>query len=477
MAVKAVGVQVPLLAPPPPARGAAPLPSTRRHSPSALQPKAAAPYNGTLMMNNLTSLLVVAVCIGLTAFFAAAETALLRLREHEIEEEIEKRKGPAALVTRELVSSTSRLLFTILLGSNIASILGASVASVVSVELLGPEWGVVASAVGMTVVVFLLGEIFPKAVAAHHPRGVAALVALPLYVIHQALRPFHLLMDRFLTPLVEKVAGGEPVAEGTSRTEEILRLARQARDAKEAPAPTGSVGAIIGAAAGASEMTVSDIMVSRAEVTAFPIETPASEILSKVIEERYTRVPVYEGSIDSVVGMLHLKDLVKLVQDGGNDVRGILKNVLRVPERKPILPLLAEMQHGFLHMAIVKDEFNVTLGIVTQEDILEELVGEIRDEFDQEELLTIRRLADDHYEALGRVKVLDFNRASGWDIQAERGDTLAGYVFNLLGHAPRRWESVSVPGYEFVVVDVSGNRIGQVRIRRMEPEGEERNEA
>jgi putative hemolysin len=256
-----------------------------------------------------------------------------------------------------------------------------------------------------------------------------------------------------------------------------MRLVRRQAEEGDSKPVSGSVSAIIGAAAGASEMTVSDIMISRAEVTAFPVETPAAAILEKVLEEHYTRVPVYEESIDHIIGVVHLKDLVKLVHNGGSDVRGILKNALRVPERKPILPLLADMQHAFVHMAIVKDEFNVTLGIVTQEDILEELVGEIRDEFDHEELLTIRRLDDDRYEALGRVKVLDFNRQSGWDIPAERGDTLAGLVFNELGRAPRRWERVALPGYEVVVADISGSRISQVRIRRFEEEEELRDEA
>jgi putative hemolysin len=433
------------------------------------------PSSHHLFMGTIASLLIVLVCIALTAFFSAAETALLRLREHEIEEDVEKRRGPAALAVRDLVSSTSRLLFTILLGNNIANILGASVAAALSVRLLGDDWGVAVSAILMTVIVFLFGEIFPKALAAHHPRGVSSYVAIPLYLIHQALRPLHILMDRFLTPLVERMAGGEIPGGAANRTEEILRLARQAQQS-EAPA-TGSLTAIIGAAAGAAEMTVSDIMVPRAEVTAFPVDTPAAEILENVLEERYTRVPVYEESIDQILGVLHLKDLVKLVQDGGSDVRGILKNVLRVPERKPILPLLADMQHAFVHMAIVKDEFNVTHGIVTQEDILEELVGEIRDEFDREELLTIRRLADDHFEALGRVKVLDFNRETGWTIPAERGDTLAGLVFNRLGRAPRRWENVTLASYEIVVVDVSGSRITQVRIRRLGESGEERDEA
>jgi putative hemolysin len=422
-------------------------------------------------MSAITALVIVVICVALAAFFSAAETALMRLRDHEIEADIDKRHGPSALAVRDLVSSTSRLLFTILLGSNVVSILGATVAAVPFVVLLGPEWGIVASAVVMTMVTFFFGEILPKTIAAHHPRGVASFVAIPLYLIHQALRPFHIFMDRYLTPFLERLAGGSSAVED-ARTDEIVRLARQQAES-EPTARTGSLTAIIGAAAGASEMTVSDIMVSRAEVTAFPVSTPAAEILEAVLEERFTRVPIYEDSIDQVVGVLHLKDLVQLVHSGGSDVRGILRNVLRVPERKPILALLSDMQRSLLHMAIVEDEFNVTLGIVTQEDILEEVVGEIRDEFDHEELLTIRRLSEDHYEALGRVKVLDFNRASGWSIPAERGDTLAGLLFNHLERAPRRWETVSLPGYEVVVVDVSGNRISQVRVRRIEEMAEE----
>jgi putative hemolysin len=119
---------------------------------------------------------------------------------------------------------------------------------------------------------------------------------------------------------------------------------------------------------------------------------------------------------------------------------------------------------------VVKDEFGVTQGLVTQEDILEEIVGEIRDEFDSEELLTIRKLRDGSYEALGRVTVLDFNRETGWHVAAERGDTLGGLIFNTLERAPRKWERVSVPGYDLVCVDVSGSRIARVRIIEREEE-------
>jgi putative hemolysin len=141
-----------------------------------------------------------------------------------------------------------------------------------------------------------------------------------------------------------------------------------------------------------------------------------------------------------------------------------LKPILRVPERKPILRLLADMQRSFCHVALVKDEFGVTLGLVTQEDILEEIVGEIRDEFDFEELLTIRKLDEDSYEVLGRVSVLDFNRETNWRVTAEKGDTLAGLFFNTLGRSPRRGESVKVAGYELVCADVSGSRITRLRV-------------
>jgi putative hemolysin len=217
-------------------------------------------------------------------------------------------------------------------------------------------------------------------------------------------------------------------------------------------------------------MTVEEIMVPRAEILAFPVTTDPAELLERVLEERYTRVPIYDGSIDRVLGVVHLKDLVELVRDRSEERRlaDILKPVLRVPGRKPILRLLAEMQQGFVHLAIVKDAFGVTLGLVTQEDILEEIVGEIRDEFDLEELDAVERVSDDTCRTLGRLKVLDFNRATEWSVPAERGDSMGGLVFNTLGRSPRRGEVVRLPGYEFLVEDVSGSRITRLRVRRLE---------
>ena len=412
-------------------------------------------------MTVIASVLAILVCVALSAFFSSSETALFRLRSHDLDEEANNEgAGPSAVAVRQLTSSSSRLLVTILLGNNIVNILGASVASALAIQWLGFDVGVPVSTAIMTFIFLIFAEILPKAVAARHPRGVAITVGLPLYIFHQLLRPLHALFDRVIDPIVRRATGGADSSGGLS-PEEVLRVAREVRD----EADEGSPLAIMGATSEAANLNVNDIMVPRTEIEAQPADLPPEDLLEKLLEGRYTRIPIYGEDIDTVLGIIHLKDLIKLVNSGGQEVSSVLKPVLRVPERKPILRLLAEMQRAFCHMALVKDEFGVTQGLVTQEDILEEIVGEIRDEFDSEELFTIRRLADGSYEVLGRVTVLDFNRESGWSIPAERGDTLGGLIFNTLEHAPRKGEIIEVPGYEFVCVDVSGSRIARVHVR------------
>jgi len=405
----------------------------------------------------VASIALIVVCLLLSAFFSGSETALLRVREADLAPEDPDRPGPVTASIRELLASTSRLLVTILLGNNVANILAASLASGIAIAALGPELGVAVSTAVLTVVVLVFCEIMPKAVAAAHPSGVARIVGLPLYMLHQVLRPVHYFFDRVIEPLVERVSGGDDAA-GT--LESVLQMARNAQLGLGGGNPL----AIMGAAANASERTAEEIMVSRPDIFGFPITTPPEELLERVLDERYTRIPIYGETIDHVLGVIHLKDLTKLVRSHEGSLRDVTKPVLRVPERKQVLELLADMQKSFIHMAIVKDENGMTMGILTQEDILEEIVGEIRDEFDREELQAIRRI-DDGFESLGRVSVLDFNRETGCDLPAEPGDTLAGLVFNALGRAPRRGDIIRAGDFDLIVLDVSGARIPRVQVR------------
>ena len=407
-----------------------------------------------------TSIVLIIACLFLSAFFSGSETALLRLREADLAPEDPERPGPVAASIRELLASTSRLLVTILLGNNIVNILGASLASAIAVATFGPELGVFVSTFSMTVLILIFCEILPKTIAAARPSSISRIVGLPLYIIHQLLWPIHVIMDRAIEPLMQKIAGA--TADHTT-AEDVLRMARHAQLNLDAGNPL----AIMGAAANASERTAEEIMIERPDIFAFSIATQPDELLEQILEERYTRIPIFDDSIDNVLGLVHLKDLTKLVRAGDGELRDIVKPVLRVPERKPILELLADMQKNFIHLAIVKDEHSQTRGMLTQEDILEEIVGEIRDEFDREELQAIRR-HNGEFEALGRVKVLDFNRETGWEVPAEPGDTLSGLVFNSLGRAPRKGDTIEVGEFQVIVVDVSGTRIPRVRIRGKE---------
>jgi Mg2+/Co2+ transporter CorB len=358
-------------------------------------------------MDSMTALLVILGCFLLSAFFSGSETALLRLRASEVEREAKSGRGPSAPALRELLRSTSRLLVTILLGNNLVNLLAASVASAVAVAALGEQAGVLVATLVLTVTVLVFCEVLPKAVAARNPSRFAHAIALPLYLMHQGLRPVHVAYDRWLEPLVKRISGGAATDESIP-PDEVLRIAMRAGKGQ----PQGTPLAIIAAAADAVDTEVHEIMVPSSEIVAYPIATPPAELLEKFIEERYTRAPLYKVSIDRFEGVVHLKDLVKLVRDGGTNLRGILKPVLRVPEGKRILELLTEMQRAF-----------------------EELVGEIRDEFDSEELETIRPSGENAYQVMGRLHVVDFNRQTGWEVPAERGETLAGLTFNVRARA------------------------------------------
>jgi CBS domain containing-hemolysin-like protein len=330
-----------------------------------------------------------------------------------------------------------------------------------AIQHFGPEVGIAISTASMTVIVVLLTEIIPKAIAAKNPKRIANFVALPIYVIHKLLFPLHLFFDKVIDPIVTRIAGTSG-DENLDSTEEIMRIAHRARFQKNEGTPIP----IIAGAAAAAGMTVRDIMVPRTEIFSVSSDTKMSDILDSMLKENYTRALVYEKSLDDVVGLVHLRDIINMVRSARNDIREVLKPIIRVPERKPILKLLADMQRGFVHMAVVKDEFGVTLGIVTQEDILEEIVGEIRDEFDKDELLAVKQLPEGGYECLGRVALLDFNRETGWDLLGERGDTVGGLVFNLLGRAPHIGDEVLLEGYRISVLDVSGTRITRTRITK-----------
>jgi putative hemolysin len=214
---------------------------------------------------------------------------------------------------------------------------------------------------------------------------------------------------------------------------------------------------------------VREIMLPRIYITALDVSTPLEQALDVFLQSGHSRVPVYEDSVDNILGLLFAKDLLKLWREGGkiDSLRSLLRAAYFVPEAKVVAELLAEMQTRRVHMAVVVDEYGGVAGLVTLEDIVEEIVGEIRDEYDQGEELPYTQVGDGEYIFLGRIDLGDFNELMGSHLPMEEAETLGGFIYGQMGRVPISGESVLVDDLELIVEQVSKRRIRKVRARRL----------
>jgi len=218
-----------------------------------------------------------------------------------------------------------------------------------------------------------------------------------------------------------------------------------------------------------------EIMVPRMEVLALEVKTPLNRAINAFVESGHSRVPVYDDVIDNVVGMLYAKDLLKIHADceEKNRIKDLLRPAYFVPESKKVDELLAEMQSKGVHIAVVVDEYGGMAGLVTLEDIVEEIVGEIRDEYDQSEELLIQKVSDDEVLFRGRVSLDDFNEALETHVDPDMTDTLGGYFYSELGRVPMEGDQLQVEDWHLRVEEVRGRRVGKIRARKQKAEEQE----
>ena len=213
-----------------------------------------------------------------------------------------------------------------------------------------------------------------------------------------------------------------------------------------------------------------EIMIPRIEVLALDVKTPLNTAINQMVESGHSRVPVYDDVIDNVVGLLYAKDLLKIHTTPGEKqtIRKFLRPAYFVPESKKVDELLAEMQSKGIHLAVVVDEYGGMAGLVTLEDIVEEIVGEIRDEYDQKEELLVQKISEDEYIFKGRVSLADFNDALGTELETDQNDTLGGYFYTQLDRVPMEGDELYFDGWRLSVEEVRSRRVGRIRAVRME---------
>ncbi|MEF8757814.1 MAG: hemolysin family protein, partial [Halobacteriales archaeon] len=380
----------------------------------------------------IAGLIAIVVLIGLSGFFSSSEIAMFSLAKHKIESLIEE-GHPRAKRVKRLKEDPHRLLVTILVGNNLVNIAMSAIATGLLGLWVGPGLAVFGSTIGITAVVLLFGESAPKSYAVENTESWAMSIARPLKISEYLLLPLIVVFDH-LTRLVNQVTGGRSAIESSYVT----------RDEIQEMIETGEREGVI--EEDEREMLqrifrfnntiAKEVMTPRLDMTAVAKDASVEEAIETCVQSGHARLPVYEGSLDNVIGIAHIRDLVRDLNYGETDPEDIeltdlINPTLHVPESKNVDELLTEMRENRMHMAIVIDEFGTTEGLVTMEDMLEEIVGEILEGGEDE---PIEFVEDDTLVVRGEVNIEEVNDALGVEIpEGEEFETIAGFIFNRAG--------------------------------------------
>jgi len=407
---------------------------------------------------------VIVVLIGLSGFFSSSEIAMFSLPDHRIDAMVEDGR-PGADTVAELKSNPHRLLVTILVGNNLVNIAMSSIATGLLAILLNDQGlAVLASTFGITALVLLFGESAPKSYAVENTESWALRIARPLKISEYLLYPLILVFD-YLTRVVNKVTGGRSAIESSYVT----------RDEIQDMIETGEREGVI--EEDEREMLqrifrfnnriAKEVMTPRLDMEAVSKEASPAEAVERCIESGHTRMPVYEGSLDNVIGVVSLRELVREVDYGSNgdvSIENFIEPTLHVPESKNVDELLSEMRENRMPMVIVIDEFGTTEGLVTMEDVVEEIVGEILEGGEEE---PIEYLDDDTVVVKGEVNIEEVNEALTVEIpEGEEFETIAGFVFNRAGRLVEEGEEISYENVRIRVESVENTRIMKARVTK-----------
>ncbi len=402
----------------------------------------------------------------LSAFFSGSETALLaanKLRLRHMDEEGNRRAG----IVRRLLEEPGRVLTALLVGNNIVNVAATVFATAIAVQLWGPQRGPLYALVGMTLLLLIVGEITPKTFAAKYADRVAVWVARPIswftVLLAPIIRVVSLLSNLLLRPLGGRVNLASPLV-----TEEEIRLL--VKMGEEEGVIQEDEREMIHSIFEFGDTVVREVMVPRIDMVCVADTDTVADALRVVREEGHSRLPVYHESIDQIVGTVHVKDLITYVQDRRESapVKEAVRPAYFIPESKPLDSLFREMRRKKVHMAIVVDEYGGTAGLVTIEDLLEEIVGPILDEYDVEEKLL--EVVNENVAVVdGRLSLEEVNEQLGLDLPVGQVDTIGGFVYSLLGHVPSQGETVTYDGVELFVERLEGHRVARVRITKRVP--------
>ena len=399
--------------------------------------------------------------IFLFSFFSSAETAMTtvnRIRIQALMEQGDKR----AIILDKVISNSSKMLSTILIGNNIVNISASSLVTTLTIQVLGNVY--VGSATGaLTLIILLFGEITPKTLASLHAEKIALSYAKIIYFLTIILTPVVFIVGKLGNGVmyllrVDPNAKANPMTEHELRT--LVNVSQEdgviEREEKQMIYNVFDFG----------DSTAKDVMIPRIDMTFVDINATYDELMEIFREDMHTRFPVYEENTDNIIGIINIKDLILYPKNQEFSIQNILREPYFTYEYKRTADLMVEMRKASVNLAIVLDEYGSTAGLVTLEDLLEEIVGEIRDEYDEDEEEDLKEIQPGkEYIALGSAKLDDINEALSIHLESEDYDSVGGYIIEQLDSLPSQGQSVTLEnGIRLVVDELDKNRIEAVHI-------------
>lgn len=416
------------------------------------------------MLGTIATSLLWLVSFLLVAFFAASETAFIRLDNLTVKQLVAN-KVKGSLLLERLLQDRQLLLSSLLIGTNLAVVLATVLATVLMGDIrIANISGAAISTWGMVILILIFGEIIPKRLATANAAKFALKVARPVQFAYRLFTPIAvplLRIPRLLSKRLRIKASDRSINEESLLT--LVDMGEEEGSVEESERD------MIIAVLESNHTLAREVMTPRVDMFAVAIDETLAAIWQETISSGLSRIPIYEETIDNIVGVLYAKDLLAYEADADQlTISSLMREAYFVPETKRINDLLRELKSLRTHMAIVVDEYGGTAGVVTIEDLLEEIVGEIQDEFDIDEEIEIQDMGINKWLVDGTVTIDEIGDLIGIELPDEEVDTIAGFVYWLLDHIPVNGEILDLPDYglKITVVEVTGRRIAKVLIEQ-----------
>ena len=416
--------------------------------------------------SDISQIVIIAILLSLSAFFSSAETALTTVNRIKMRTLMEEGNKKAARVL-EITDNSGKMLSAILIGNNIVNLSASSISTSLAIKLFGSVAAGIATGI-LTLLILIFGEITPKTLATINPEKISLSYANIIYYLMKLLTPVIFIVNRLSLGFL-RLLRVDPDNTQNQMTEEDLRTIVDV--SHETGVIESEEREMINNLFDFGDAVAKEVMVPRIDMTFANVNITYEELIEIFQEDKFTRLPVYEDTTDNVIGIINMKDLL-LYQDKEHfSIRDIMREPYFTYEHKNTAELFLEMRQSSISLAIVLDEYGATAGLITLEDLLEEIVGEIRDEYDMDEEDSIVQLSDREYLVLGSTNLEDLCEKLDLNFTSEDYDTIGGYLIGLLDHLPQKNEIIITDDNVLLRVEkMDKNRVEKIYIKKPEVE-------